>query len=74
MVVCLCQEVTEKEIKQAIHEEGVHTVKGLRKALGIAKNCGACAAYAHECIKKECNKKCASLPLEDLPRHQRRIG
>ena len=27
MIVCLCQEVTEKEIKQAIHEEGVHTLK-----------------------------------------------
>lgn len=64
MVVCLCKQVTEEEIKQAIHS-GVRTVKGLRKALGIAENCGACAAYVNECVKKECKERCVSCPKKE---------
>jgi len=45
MYVCICQEVTDRQIRQAVGE-GASTMRHLRKELGVAACCGRCAPHA----------------------------
>ncbi|MDD5388102.1 MAG: (2Fe-2S)-binding protein [Gallionellaceae bacterium] len=52
MYVCVCQAVTERQVREAV-ERGVTSMRGLREQLGVASECGRCARCAHS-ILKEC--------------------
>jgi bacterioferritin-associated ferredoxin len=45
MYVCLCQSVTDKEIRRAA-ARGVSSLEQLREELGVASCCGCCAPTA----------------------------
>ena len=60
MVICVCNAVTEREIRQCA-ELGVASVADLRDALGVAARCGKCECIADE-ILRECGRNCASQP------------
>jgi len=47
MYVCICRAVTDREIRNAV-EAGTRTVRGLRKQLGCAGQCGKCARQVRE--------------------------
>ena len=52
MIVCVCYNVSERKIRQAV-EEGMTTMPALRENLGIGTCCGKC----HSCAKtvlREC--------------------
>ena len=46
MYVCVCNAVTEQQLRQAINK-GAITVQQLKQELGVATRCGAC----HDCLK-----------------------
>jgi bacterioferritin-associated ferredoxin len=52
MYVCVCQAVTESQVREAV-QGGVQSMRGLREQLGVASECGRCAKCAHG-ILKEC--------------------
>lgn len=58
MYVCICQAVTEKQIRDAV-EQGVHSLSSLRQHLGVASECGKCARCAHGILKE-----CRNCPAE----------
>ncbi len=39
MYVCLCKSVTERDIQEAV-ARGAHSLKDLRRELGVASECG----------------------------------
>lgn len=45
MYVCICQGVTDRQIREAV-EDGASTMRHLRKELGVAACCGRCAPHA----------------------------
>ena len=49
MYVCLCKGVTDGQIRDAV-ARGARTVKDLRRELGVASDCGKCAACAREVL------------------------
>ncbi|MBS4097512.1 MAG: (2Fe-2S)-binding protein [Sulfuricella sp.] len=51
MYVCICQAVTDRQIREAICN-GAISLGELRETLGIATQCGRCAEYA-QCLLKE---------------------
>ena len=51
MYVCVCQAVTERQIREAAMR-GAHTLRDLRRELGIARECGSCAACARDCLRE----------------------
>lgn len=51
MYVCLCAQVTDSDIRQAVRE-GCCSVRDLRDRLGVAAGCGKCAEMAQELIKE----------------------
>ncbi|MCM8612955.1 (2Fe-2S)-binding protein [Accumulibacter sp.] len=51
MYVCVCMAVTEQQIHEAARR-GARTLHDLRRDLGVASECGSCATFARECLKK----------------------
>lgn len=49
MYVCVCRAVTERQIRDAAHA-GARTLKDLQRILGVANECGQCAAAARQCL------------------------
>jgi bacterioferritin-associated ferredoxin len=52
MYVCVCQAVTERQIREAARQ-GLRTVKALKECMGLAGECAKCARCAHQ-ILREC--------------------
>jgi bacterioferritin-associated ferredoxin len=49
MYVCICNNVTDRDIHEAA-ARGARTVKDLRRELGVASDCGKCASCAREVL------------------------
>lgn len=49
MYVCLCNGVTESQIRTAV-SDGVRSLRELRADLGVASCCGKCADCAQQVI------------------------
>ena len=51
MFVCICNAVTESQIRQAV-DEGAVTMADLKQRLAVASCCGCCAEQADEVLHK----------------------
>ncbi|MGV7210908.1 bacterioferritin-associated ferredoxin [Oxalobacteraceae bacterium A2-2] len=51
MIVCLCNNISDREIRQAV-DLGLTTMAELRRDLGVATCCGKC----HSCAKEVLNE------------------
>ena len=49
MYVCICQAVTDRQIREAALG-GARTLKDLRRDLGVTRDCGRCASCARSCL------------------------
>ena len=49
MFVCICNAVTDRDIKLAV-ADGCTTLSDLREELGVAAGCGSCADCAREIL------------------------
>jgi len=52
MYICVCNAVTEREIRQCA-QLGASNLSDLRDGLGVATNCGKCKAAAVEILREE---------------------
>lgn len=59
MYVCICQAVTDHQIREAVRD-GARTLKDLRRELGVTRDCGRCAACALACLDEA--NRCAGKP------------
>lgn len=50
MYVCLCNAITDKEIRDAVREEGIGNLRELKDSMSIANQCGKCAQAAQSII------------------------
>lgn len=51
MYVCLCQGVTDGQIREAIYE-GCCSYRDVRESLGVATQCGKCACLAKQVVRE----------------------
>lgn len=51
MYVCICNGVTDSEIREAA-ENGVNSMRQLGKELGVGRQCGRCACTAREILRE----------------------
>jgi len=65
MYVCVCNAVTERQVKETI-DNGATTVKALSRELGVGSQCGACVSCAKSCLKAA-NKQTTSYPANVFP-------
>lgn len=46
MYICVCQGITDTQIKNAVSQKGVTNMRQLSDVLGVAKQCGKCSQVA----------------------------
>jgi len=51
MYVCVCKGITDRQIKAAI-DNGASSLGQLRKALGVASQCGKCSVMTREILNE----------------------
>jgi len=52
MYVCICNAITDTQIRQAA-DDGVRDLWQLQAALGVASNCGSCKEHASEILREK---------------------
>lgn len=50
MYVCICQQVTDRDIREAVASEGARSMRDLQRQLGVASTCGCCAPCARDVL------------------------
>lgn len=50
MYVCICNQVTDRDIREAVETEGARSLQDLQGCLGVATCCGCCAPCAREVL------------------------
>ncbi len=51
MIVCVCNNISDREIRQAV-DLGLSSMAELRRDLGVATCCGKCHSCAREVLKE----------------------
>ena len=51
MYVCVCNAITDKQIRKAA-ESGVRNVRDLQRQLGVATGCGSCVEAASDILRE----------------------
>ena len=49
MIVCVCNNISDREIRQAV-DLGLSSIDELRRDLGVATCCGKCETYAEQVL------------------------
>ncbi|MBL8471031.1 MAG: (2Fe-2S)-binding protein [Rhodocyclaceae bacterium] len=62
MYVCLCQPVTDRDIRSAV-AQGCRSMRDLRTELGCCNQCRRCVKAAHEVLTDALTQKHAHLSL-----------
>lgn len=53
MYVCLCEAITDKQIRNAARKFQVTSLKGLRQILPVGRECGKCIRQTREILEDE---------------------
>ena len=51
MYICVCNAVTETDIKKAV-KEGANCLPHLESRLGVSNQCGSCVCDASSCLER----------------------
>ncbi|GGB83766.1 hypothetical protein GCM10011352_07010 [Marinobacterium zhoushanense] len=62
MYVCICNNITERQVQQAI-DEGARSVRDLNRTLCVGSECGKCTCTARQIIKREQNARANELAI-----------
>jgi bacterioferritin-associated ferredoxin len=55
MIVCICKNISDRDIARAV-AEGCHSFRALQNELELGRSCGTCLESARECFAE--NKAC----------------
>lgn len=53
MYVCLCEQITDKDILEMSRRHNITNIKELCKKLKLGRNCGQCLEFASEILDKD---------------------
>jgi bacterioferritin-associated ferredoxin len=56
MIVCVCNNISDREIRQAV-DLGISSIAELRQELGVGTMCGKCVSYAREVLHEHVESK-----------------
>ena len=66
MYICICNAVTDSDIRQAA-DQGVRNIRQLKMATGCAVNCGSCEQMAREVLAQALKDQPPFLQLVTSP-------
>lgn len=62
MYVCVCNAVTESDIRKAV-KDGANCVRHLENKLGVSSKCGSCRCEVASCLQNSLEKEMGSADL-----------
>ena len=62
MYVCICNSVTDSDIRRAVRD-GVRDERELARKTGCSSDCGCCAEFALEVMNQALREQNALLPM-----------
>jgi bacterioferritin-associated ferredoxin len=65
MIVCVCNNISDREIRQAV-DLGLNSMAGLRKELGVGACCGKCVSCAREVMHEHLDGKNVTVALHRM--------
>jgi len=65
MIVCVCNNISDREIRQAV-DLGITTMAELRDDLGVATCCGKCGSCAKKVLKDHLEAKATAKAKTEL--------
>jgi bacterioferritin-associated ferredoxin len=65
MIVCVCNNISDREIRQAV-DLGLSSMDELRRDLGVSTCCGKCATYAEEVLNAHLETNSTSTTVTEL--------
>jgi bacterioferritin-associated ferredoxin len=66
MYVCICNAVTDKQIREAV-KSGAEDLWDLRRELGVASGCGSCKEMASEILREHSPARARFEPVRYRP-------
>ena len=63
MIVCVCNNISDREIRQAI-DLGISSVAELHRELGVGTCCGKCVSCAREVLHEHLERKAQTVVTE----------
>ena len=66
MYVCICNAITEKQIREAA-DAGVRDLWSLQAKLGVASNCGSCGEVAADILRESRSNRRPAEPQVYVP-------
>lgn len=58
MIVCLCEAVTDRQVREAI-QGGCDSVRAVQRRCGAGASCGSCCGMVREMIASRRNRRVA---------------
>ena len=65
MFVCICNSVTDREIREAA-KNGANTLEALSQKLKVATCCGRCADCARRILQQAVTDRCLQVPAAGM--------
>ena len=62
MYICICKGVTDRQIRKAVLDHRVNSVREIRACLGACDQCGKCAAAARDIIRETTMERILASP------------
>lgn len=62
MYVCICNSVTDSDIRQAVRD-GVRDQRELARKTGCSSDCGCCSEFALEVMNQALREQSSALPI-----------
>ncbi|AYA41466.1 bacterioferritin-associated ferredoxin [Xenorhabdus nematophila] len=53
MYICLCNAISDKTIRNAVHQQHIRSIRELRNLVPIGSDCGKCIRQAREIMNEE---------------------
>lgn len=73
MIVCVCNNISDREIRQAV-DLGLSSMDELRRDLGLSTCCGQCASYAEQVLTAHLESSVAEMTVTELSFHARQTA
>ncbi|MBS99597.1 MAG: (2Fe-2S)-binding protein [Oceanospirillaceae bacterium] len=62
MYVCICNNITERQVREAI-DDGARSVRDLNRSLSVGSECGKCTCVARKILKREQQEQAMELAV-----------
>ncbi len=67
MYICVCNGITERDIRRACAEEGAQSLLELERCLGVGAGCGLCRSAAQELLSDCRRSRPLRLATAEMP-------